>query len=181
MNIESLSALKRQMDSEVSARSLHGNEGIHGLEEQDVEQTRAMLYGGRPKVFARFYVDAYADDVESDKQGYPVFKERVVVFLQATDSKDSQTHIVDDDLKQRFAKEWELFLRNYDSRKLPLTAIPQASPAIIKTFESMGLRCLEDVIAKQDMPEPFHKYQKWALWIKSAHEASYGRKMKVAA
>ena len=152
----------------------------HRLREdkQDLE-FRSALYGGAPSMLARFYVDAYPDD--SVDLGYPAFKERVMIFLQAPDSRDSQTYIATSDYREQFPKEWELFVRNNGAPKLPLSAIPQSSPAIIRTFEAMGLKSLEDVIAKLDMPEPLQKYQKWARWIKSAHEASYGRKMKVAA
>lgn len=144
------------------------------------EQFRAALYGGPPSLLARFYVAAYEDEQASKETGFPVFKERIVVHIQSMDSNESQTHIADDDYRAKFPREWELFLKNYEHPKLPLTAIPQISPAILAVFEKMGLRCLEDVLGAT-LPESFQKFQKWGSWIKSAHEASHGRKMKVSA
>ena len=160
--------------------ALRSQEHRRPKESAQDQQFRESIWGAAPTMIARFYVDAYEDESAFEEAGYRVFKERIVIFLQAPDSRESQTYIADENYKKQFPKEWELFIKNYENPKLPITAIPQITPAVIATFQGMELRCLEDVIAAE-LPEPFQKYQKWAAWIKSAHEASHGRKMKVSA
>jgi len=150
------------------------------LRENDQENAfRAQIYGDRPSMLVRFYVDAYEDETASDEAGYPIFKEAVYVHLQSPDSRESQTHLADNEYISRFAREWELFLKNREHPKIPVSTIPQISPAVTRAFEKMGFKTIDDVI-EATLPEPYQKYQKWAMWIKAAHEAAAGRKMKVS-
>ena len=150
--------------------------------EKQTEKFKAEVFGEAPAVIARFYIGCQKLAMKSEELGYPYYQDCVCVYLQVSGEKDSVTHIVvDDEYKIRFAKEWELFQRNYQRRTIPLTSLPQMMPSTLETLKDMGINNVDDVIAA-NLPEPLQKYKKWALWIKSVHEVADGKaKLKVVA
>lgn len=152
--------------------SLPTKQELHVSEEEEI--FRLECQGPRPKVLARFYVDAVRDDAGSTELGYPVYIEKVFVLLQASGDSSSTTLHVTDEEKLRFPNEWELFVQNSKKKRIPLEALPQMRPNIRKALNELGVRYLDDLIEK-DVPEFYAQWKTWAGYIKNVHNIAEGK------
>lgn len=152
-------------------------------EDSDQESLRKHVYGGNPKVFARFYVGAERMP-EDDADGAPVFREKVCVHIQVPDENTGRilnaiTRDLEDDDQKKYPREWDLFVSSSNRHSIPLTALPQMRPNIAKAFEALDIRSVQDLVAKE-VPGYLNKWKPWASWVMALHQnAETGTKPRI--
>lgn len=156
---QELQRLNSNMDTQKRANVYH---------ESDIEQKiRTELYGARPQLNVWFYVGA--DEAPLDADGAPVFLEVPMVKIQVPGDKDSFSRHVTDEDKELYAAQWRNFLERAVKPKIPLGALPEMRPAIIKAFEKLGILSVDDLLDKE-VPGYLNKFKRYATWIKQVHD-----------
>ncbi len=107
-------------------------------------------------MIARFYKRAVQNNFETNKQGRPIFEDRIYCEYYPAGSTLLKMDIpVREEHKQRFSKQWAYFqsTQGGDSREVgtPLTQWPILSPADVENLRGLKFNTVENIAAASDI------------------------------
>lgn len=143
-------------------------------EEIRIKQEVSLLT--TPKLLVRFYIGAIRAPEWTEQ--CPIYKDQVMVFIQAFGERDSLTAFADETHIEKYPREYELFQRNYERRVIPLTSMPKVNPSVVSAFDDLGVRSINDLLAKENLPAHLEPYREYAKRIKAIHDEAGGLKKR---
>lgn len=129
------------------------------------EQIRSEIFGGARKAKAGFYWHAVKDEPESERAGYPVYRdvEYVLVVLSGgTEAKSEDfSYRVTDEHREAFKEAYAKFKEASGQRGTPLTILPHYMPSLGATLVDLGIRSVE-ALAETSVPAALEQHRAWA-------------------
>jgi len=106
-------------------------------------------------MIARFYVRACKNDFQSEKQGRPIFEDKLCVeYYPAGNTLLKMDVVATDFHKQRFHRQWAYYERTQgaDSRDVgtPISEWPILTPAAVENLRAIKIHTIENVAAMSD-------------------------------
>lgn len=105
-------------------------------------------------VTARFELHATLHPAKSHAAGRPVYVDTPIVYIRVKDDETNSRipHIVTDEHKQRFPKEWKAFEASIADVEIgsPLRMWPPITPAKLKEFQGAGILTVEQLSEASD-------------------------------
>ena len=165
---------------EQNIESMLRQQDLSAYRESDEEKfLRKGTYGEAPKLIAQFYIGAEKNLEESEKQGAPVYREKICVLVRVPGDKDCVTQEVTDEHLQNYAAEWQHFVKLSDrGLQIPLQALPKMRPNILKAFEDVGIRSVQDLVAKP-APGYLAQWKPWAERVMAVHTSADKPRVKL--
>jgi hypothetical protein len=148
-------------------------------ESAEEQMLRRGTYGEAPKLIAQFYVGAEKNHEESEKAGAPVYREKICVLVRVPGEKDCVTQEVTNEHLERYASEWQHFVKLSErGLQIPLQALPKMRPNILKAFDELGIRSVQDLVAKP-VPGYLAQWKPWAERVMAVHASAEKPRMKL--
>lgn len=122
-------------------------------------------------VSVRFELHAVLHSAKSHLAGKPVYEDTPLAFIRVRDDETGSKipHIVTDDIKRRFPKEWAKFeAENTIVEGSPLRMWPAITPAKLKEFTASGIVTVEQLADATDAqigPEPKVWRERARQWL----------------
>ena len=103
-------------------------------------------------VFATFYDEAIKDEAETEKQGVPVFVERVFINIKIPNQVDNISRPAQDADKKRFPLSWQAYQTGREPLDggIPLEEWPQLTVSELKVCHAVGLKTVEQLAEISD-------------------------------
>lgn len=104
-------------------------------------------------VFAEFYVNAVQNNAETEKQGRPIFDDKLYIRIRTPgDRKNEVDREAKDADKMRFAFQWAQYQQGATAAAsgTPLEEWPLMTPATVKTLKYFGIASVDQMAAVTD-------------------------------
>lgn len=117
----------------------------YATQEPTEDAIRDVLYRKPGKTRAYFSLSALRDAKESERRGYPVWKDVPHVMQLHDGDKDGISVPVTGEHRRMYPAEWQNF-QDASARGWSLVAsLPGSSPALVATMEELGIRYVEQL------------------------------------
>lgn len=129
------------------------------------EQIRTEIFGGPRNAKARFYWHAVKDETETERLGYPVYRDVEYVLVVLTGGSEAKSedfsYRVTDEHRESFKEAYQAFREADGKRVTPLTIMPEYMPSLGAALADLGIRSVE-ALADATVPAPFETARAWA-------------------
>lgn len=115
-----------------------------------------ITFGAQPGdegVFAEFYLHAVQNNFLSEKEGRPIFEDKLYIRIRSPgDRRNEVDREAKDGDKRRFPRQWMLYNQGASQATTgtPLEEWPQMTPASVKNLKSMDIHTMEGLAAVTD-------------------------------
>lgn len=103
-------------------------------------------------VFATFYDEAIKNEQETEKQGIPVFEERLYIHIKIPNQVDNVARPATDADKKRFPQSWQAYKTGKEPAEsgMPLEEWPQLTVSEHKVCQALGIKTVEQLAELPD-------------------------------